>query len=73
MSAVEGGLDDGGPAHADPARWQALVAEIVELEELIDDVRDQPDTASVFSLHRLQEQLGRKRRELRDCDVGGIV
>lgn len=57
------GMQDGAPQSV--GEWQRLVAEIAELEELIDDLGGQNDALALLDRQRLAELLRCKRGLLR--------
>ncbi len=53
--------------------WRALVDEIAELEELLDDLREESGTLAAMNRHRLLQALEARRNLLRVSDIGGLV
>lgn len=60
------GLDD----FEAPDPWWRLVEQIVQLEELIADLKSEKDDTAALMLRRLTEALRAKRTLLKSIDVG---
>jgi hypothetical protein len=53
-----------------PETWSQLVEQIVELEELIADLRDDREPLSAMNVRKLSAMLKAKRTLLKAIDVG---
>jgi hypothetical protein len=54
-----------------PEHWSQLVEQIVQLEELIADLREDREAHSAVAVRKLNAMLKEKRTRLKAIDVGG--